>query len=987
MDASEDVREAVLVDPATILKIAKALSDESALERPIEAVLRAAVEHAGAGRGALLVARDDELRVAAEATAAGSAIAVAPRDAPVAGAELPESIVRHVARTREAVHVRDARAGGAFSEDAYVRRSQARSLLAVPLATVGRVGAVLYLEDDRADAFTPARRAVLDALAAQAATSLENARLRAELERRQARIDQAQRVAHVGYWERELDEGRITLSEESCRIFGMPPRERVESLAEWHDRWLTLIHPDDRSKIADAAAAALRGGPPYEVEYRVVRPGGDVRVVRSRAEVTRDESGRPRRMFGVMQDITEVRRAEDALRASESRFRTFVDHATDGFFLHDDELHVIDANRQACESLGYRREELIGMHPGEFDVGLDPASIVRLGERVAAGETVTFESAHRRKDGTVFPVEIRSRRFQQGDRPFRLSLVRDITERKRAEEERRTYVWFLESMDRVHRAIRGTDDLEQMLDDVLDEVLAIFDCDRATLGTYSGEPEATSFRVTAIRTRPGFAAVLARGFEGPIDEELRVIPRALKAARGPVQFTAHTDPPLPQVLAERFSFRAMLGMAVFPHVHEPGRFHHFTLAQCSRERVWAPHEVRLFDEIARRLDDAVSSLATLRNLRESEARFRTFVDFAADAFMLHDEDAIIVDVNRQACESLGYAREELIGMTPGDFDAELGADALRRVRERLAAGEIVTLETQHRRKDGTVFPVEVRGRQIRLGDREFAITLTRDITERRRAEGERDRLRQAQAELARISRFTTMGELTASLAHEIKQPIAAAVTNASTCIRWLARTPPDLAEAREAAARILQDSTRAAQIIDRVRALFKKDASRREPVDVNAIVRETVTLLRSEAARHSVAIQVELASDLPRVEADRVQLQQVLVNLMLNGIEAMNDAPGELSVASRRGPRGELVVAVSDEGVGLPGGRADNIFDAFFTTKPHGTGMGLTISRSIVESHGGRLWATAREGRGTTFQVALPAAADRAATERAGVER
>jgi signal transduction histidine kinase len=171
-----------------------------------------------------------------------------------------------------------------------------------------------------------------------------------------------------------------------------------------------------------------------------------------------------------------------------------------------------------------------------------------------------------------------------------------------------------------------------------------------------------------------------------------------------------------------------------------------------------------------------------------------------------------------------------------------------------------------------------------------------------------------------------------------------------------------------------------------MRSLFKKGAPRREPVDVNEIIRETVALLRSEASRHSVPIRTDLAPDLPWVAGDRVQLQQVLVNVMLNGIEAMNEAPGELTVASRRGPGGEPTIAVSDEGVGLPGSKAEAIFDAFFTTKPHGTGMGLTISRSIVEAHGGRLWATARDGRGATFHVALPAAADCAPTEPVDVE-
>ena len=248
-----------------------------------------------------------------------------------------------------------------------------------------------------------------------------------------------------------------------------------------------------------------------------------------------------------------------------------------------------------------------------------------------------------------------------------------------------------------------------------------------------------------------------------------------------------------------------------------------------------------------------------------------------------------------------------------------------------------------------------------------------DVTERRRADEERERLRQAQADLAYMNRVTTMGELTASLAHEIKQPITAAVTDAKTCLRWLARDQPDVAEAREAASRIIKDVTRAADIISRIGLLFKKGTPQRELLDVNEVIQEMIALLRSEASRYSIAIRGELASDLPKTMADRVQLQQVLMNLMLNGIEAMKDLgpPGELTIRSRP-EDSQLLISVSDTGEGLPPEQADRIFNAFFTTKPQGTGMGLTISRSIVESHGGRLWATDHSGRGATFQFTLP---------------
>jgi C4-dicarboxylate-specific signal transduction histidine kinase len=248
---------------------------------------------------------------------------------------------------------------------------------------------------------------------------------------------------------------------------------------------------------------------------------------------------------------------------------------------------------------------------------------------------------------------------------------------------------------------------------------------------------------------------------------------------------------------------------------------------------------------------------------------------------------------------------------------------------------------------------------------------------KRRVEQSRTRaqeaLRLAQSDLAHVNRVTTMGELTASLAHEVNQPIAAAVTDANTCLRWLTRDQPDVEEAREAASRVVKDATRAAEIISRVRLTFTKSTPQRELVDVNEVIKEMIVLLRNEASRYSISVRTEL-TDIPQIMGDRVQLQQVMMNLMLNAIDAMKKVEGtrELVIKSQRQKDEQLVLAVSDTGVGLPPQQADQIFNAFFTTKSHGTGMGLRISRSIVESHGGRLWAADNSPRGASFYLTLP---------------
>jgi C4-dicarboxylate-specific signal transduction histidine kinase len=262
----------------------------------------------------------------------------------------------------------------------------------------------------------------------------------------------------------------------------------------------------------------------------------------------------------------------------------------------------------------------------------------------------------------------------------------------------------------------------------------------------------------------------------------------------------------------------------------------------------------------------------------------------------------------------------------------------------------------------------------------FLITLLMEV--KRRVEEARTRaqeaLRLAQSDLARVNRVTTMGELTASLAHEVSQPIAAAVTDANTCLRWLTRDQPDLEEAREAASRMVKDASRAAEIVSRIRALFKKGTPQRELVDINQIIREMIALMHGEASRHSISVETELTADLPQLVGDRVQLQQVLMNLMINGLDAMKDGKGtrELAIKSQRVDDNQLQVSVSDTGVGLPHQHADQIFDAFFTTKVHGTGMGLRISRTIVESHGGRLWGSDNSPRGASFYFTLPIKAD-----------
>jgi C4-dicarboxylate-specific signal transduction histidine kinase len=246
----------------------------------------------------------------------------------------------------------------------------------------------------------------------------------------------------------------------------------------------------------------------------------------------------------------------------------------------------------------------------------------------------------------------------------------------------------------------------------------------------------------------------------------------------------------------------------------------------------------------------------------------------------------------------------------------------------------------------------------------------RDVTERKRAE---ESLRQAMVDLARINRATTMGEMAASLAHDVSQPISGAIAYASACLRWLSRDRPHTKEARAAATNMVEDARRAADIVIRIRKQFEKGALNREVFEVGEIICDTIGLLRGEIQRYDITVRVDLESGLPHVVGDRVQLQQVAMNLILNGIEAMKDIDGsrEIAVTAARTSE-DILVSIRDTGTGVQPQLAEQIFDPFFTTKPHGTGMGLRISRSIVESHGGRLWISTDAGSGATFQFTLP---------------
>jgi PAS domain S-box-containing protein len=655
----------------------------------------------------------------------------------------------------------------------------------------------------------------------------------------------------------------------------------------------------------------------------VVRPDGAVRVVHSRGDVTWDDAGRPLRQFGVLQDITELRRAERELRASEARFRTFVDHAMDAFFLLDDRLTVIDVNRQACDSLGYSREELVGMHPRDVDVGLDEASIKRLNQRIIAGETLTFETRHRRKDGTSFPVEIRAGQFEPGGR--QLCLVRDVTERKRSEdalrasEERfRTLVQFSFDVywetDAQHRFIR-----EEFADGLADAPAPGSDIGKTPWELPQFEASEEDWR----RYRETLDAHLPfRDFE-----LARSMPDGGKR------------------------YVSASGMPVFD---DKGHFLGYRgVGRDITERKRA--------ELA---------------IRESEQRFRTLFEKANDAIFLENERDEIVEVNERACALLGYSRQELLTMKVSDLQApEMRGQTGGAIRDELERHGDATFETIDLHRSGRTILIEVTNTPIFDQGQTLVLSVVRDVTERKRAA---EALQQMHEQLAHANRVATMGQLTASIAHEIAQPIGAVYNRANAAINFLSKDPPDLEEVREAISGIAGAADRAREIIGRIRDQVKKAPPRKDIFDLNQAIEEVLLLAGSTITKEAIVVQADFAKGLPPVRGDRVQLQQVALNLILNAVEAMSsvhDCSRELQISTKHNETGDVLVTVCDTGPGVTPENLERVFESFFTTKSSGVGIGLSICRSILEGHGGCLWANANEPRGARFQFTLPGAA------------
>ncbi|OKO71820.1 PAS domain S-box protein [Bradyrhizobium sp. AS23.2] len=626
-------------------------------------------------------------------------------------------------------------------------------------------------------------------------------------------------------------------------------------------------------------------------------------------------------------------RQDIELRDAVKQWREVFEHNPVMYFMVDPAGTVLNVNTFGAAQLGYTTAELIGQSVLNVFFEEDHDTVRR---SVALcldtlDQSHTWEIRKIRKDGSVLWVRENAKAMLRGDgTPILLVACENITQRKEAED----------ALRRSEANLAGAQELSHTGSFVW----------RVATGEIIWSKESSRIFQFDELTKPSIQLLLERIHPG---DRAAAQQKAFQAAHEGKDFENE--------------YRLLLPDGSTKYLH--------SVARATRD---ANGSIEYVGSTA----DITAAKEAERKLRESEQRFRDYAETASDWFWETGPDHRITLIAEHP-DTAGTVPSGVIGMARWDIapEVELEPEKWQQHRATLDA-HLPFRDLVYRTKDNNGCPIYVRtsGKPFfdATGDFLGYRGVCTDVTAAIRAEQAEEALRKAQAELTHVTRVTTLGELTASIAHEITQPLAAAISNADACIGWLDREPADLKAARRSAEWIIEDANRASEVIRRIRALAKKTEIEVAPLDINQVVMEAMALVRRELATHAVSARMELASDLPRICGDRIQLQQVLINLVMNGIEAMQanvDRPRELAIRSSRADEdgdARLLLTVTDRGVGLGKDVTDRIFTPFFTTKSDGLGMGLSICRSIIEAHAGRLSAFPNDGGGATFQIALP---------------
>ena len=802
---------------------------------------------------------------------------------------------------------------------------------------------------------------LLRSVALQNASSILIARQRAE-QRQEAYLAEAQRLSQTGSFGWRVATGDIVWSEETYRIFqyDRTTTPTVESM-------LQRVHPEDAALVRQILDRASQDGKDFDFEYRLLMPDGSVKHVHVVAHALRDESGTIE-FVGAVMDVTGSKRAEEALRRSESYLAeaqtlthtgSWAFNAITTLYWSEENFRIWGFDPQ--QGLPRRGTMLQRIHPEDRGrVVEDVQNAVRERRDYAIEFRIVLPNGAVRcihgLGHTAFSAS--------GELVEVVGTNVDVTDRKRAEA-------LLAGEKRLLEMIARGDALALILEAVCRLV------EELVTGSLSSilllDPNGSRLRHGAAPSLPiSYTEAIDGVVIGP---SVGSCGTAAYRAKQVVVSDIATDPLWANFrdLALAHGLRACWSTPMFSSA---GRVLGTFAVYYREPHSPTPQELDDIEQVTH-----LASIAVERKQAEEALRERaSLLDLTHDSIFVRDMRDVITYWNSGAAELYGWSKEEALHkvshrLTQTVFPAplaEINAELLRTGRWE---GELI-----HTKRDGKQVVVVSRWSLQRDEDGlPVAILETNnDITKRKQSE---EAVLQAQAQLAHATRIASLGELTASIAHEVNQPLAGVVSSGNACMRWLASEPPNIEKARQSVDRIIRDANRASEVVAGVRGLAKKAPVQKVWLNINETILETMALVRMEAAKHHASLKTRLSNDIPLAWADRIQLQQVVLNLIINALEAVSAVsygPRDLFVSTAKHESDGVLLTVRDSGTGLDPENLERIFDAFYTTKREGMGMGLAVSRSIIEAHGGHLWASANEPRGAVFQFTLPAGREEA---------